>query len=123
MKYLKSREGKVYAFINKAGQKFSSYGIPNSSGQSPTRMQKIASSVGTRMMSVGQKGLTKVNNSTQMNVEDTFINVGVNSLNNAARKVMPRASYNNSCYERRKNMLVVLGLWRIILYNLSRKIN
>ena len=40
----------------------------------------------------------------KFNASDAFINAGASSLENAVRKVMPRASYNTSYY-RRKNMI------------------
>ena len=102
---LKGEEGKASSIMNRVGQKVSSYGTPSSPGQSPTRMQKIATSIGNKMIKTGQKGLNKVNDPNQFTVGDNLMNAGANSLNNAVRKVMPRASYNTSYYKRRKNML------------------
>lgn len=104
-KTMKSGEGKTSAFVQKAGERINSLGVPKSSGQSPTRMQKIATSVGTKMMKIGQRGINKVNDPNQNTISDAFINAGANSLNNAVRKVMPRASYNTSYYRRRKNII------------------
>ena len=104
-KTMKSGEGKTSAFVQKAGERINSLGIPKSPGQSPTRMQKIATSVGTKMMKIGQRGINKVNDPNQNTISDAFINAGANSLNNAVRKVMPRASYNTSYYRRRKNII------------------
>ena len=102
---LKGEEGKASSIMNRVGQKVSSYGTPSSPGQLPTRMQKIATSIGNKMIKTGQKGLNKVNDPNQFTVGDNLMNAGANSLNNAVRKVMPRASYNTSYYKRRKNML------------------
>ena len=104
-KTMKSGEGKTSAFVQKAGERINSLGVPKSPGQSPTRMQKIATSVGTKMMKIGQRGINKVNDPNQNTISDAFINAGTNSLNNAVRKVMPRASYNTSYYRRRKNII------------------
>lgn len=104
-KTMKSGEGKTSAFVQKAGERINSLGVPKSPGQSPTRMQKIATSVGTKMMKIGQRGINKVNDPNQNTISDAFINAGANSLNNAVRKVMPRASYNTSYYRRRKNII------------------
>lgn len=78
--------------------------VDASSGKTPNRMQKLASAMGTKLYMAGQNGM-KSKNSNKRNTSDAFINAGTNSLNNAVRKVMPRASYNASYYKRRKNML------------------
>jgi len=104
-KTMKSGEGKTSAFVQKTGERINSLGVPKTPGQSPTRMQKIATSVGTKMMKIGQRGINKVNDPNQNTISDAFINAGANSLNNAVRKVMPRASYNTSYYRRRKNII------------------
>ena len=56
------------------------------------------------MTTAGYRGLNKNNNSNKFTASDAFINAGASSLNNAVRKVMPRASYNPSYYRRRKMM-------------------
>ena len=81
------------------------YAGTNTGSSPPTRMQKIATSLGAKMTSAGQRGLQSNNNSNKFTASDAFINAGTNSLNNAVRRVIPRASYNPSYYRRRKNML------------------
>lgn len=78
--------------------------VDESSGKSQNKMQRLASALGTKMYMAGQSGI-KSSNLNKRNAGDAFINAGANSLNNAVRKVMPRASYNASYYKRKKNML------------------
>ena len=77
-----------------------------SSDKAPSKMQRMASAMGTRMYTKSQ--MMKNHNATNPNkfsASDAFINAGASSLNNTVRKVMPRASYNTSYYRRRKNMI------------------
>lgn len=93
--------------LSQAGLAIGSMGAvdPTSSGgQSPTRMQRFASAMGSRMYAKGQQMSSK-NNSNKFSASDAFMNAGANSINNTIRKVMPRASYNTSYYRRRKNMI------------------
>lgn len=80
-------------------------GTPDSSsGGTPTRAQKIAKAMGTKMWMAGQKMQSK-SDSNKFSASDAMMNFGASSLNGAVRKVMPRASYNASYYRRRKNMI------------------
>ena len=77
-----------------------------SSDKAPSKMQRMASAMGTRMYTKSQ--MMKNHNATNPNkfsASDAFIYAGASSLNNTVRKVMPRASYNTSYYRRRKNMI------------------
>ena len=80
------------------------YAGTNISGEPKTRIQELATSIGAKMTTAGYRGLNKNNNSNKFTASDAFINAGASSLNNAVRKVMPRASYNPSYYRRRKMM-------------------
>ena len=72
-------------------------------GQTPSRMQQFAQTMGCKMYATGQK-MNRKPDGNKFSASDAFINAGANSLNDAVRKVMPRASYNASYYRRRKNM-------------------
>lgn len=74
------------------------------SGQPPSRMQRIAQTMGGKMYAKGQR-MGKNTSDSKFSASDAFISVGASSLNGAVRKVMPRASYNASYYRRRKNMM------------------
>ena len=78
--------------------------VDSANGQTPNRMQRFATTMGSKMYLAGQK-LGKKTDTNKFSASDAFINAGANSLNNTARKVMPRASYNTSYYRRRKNMV------------------
>ena len=78
--------------------------VDSTNGQTPNRMQQFATTMGSKMYLAGQK-LGKKTDTNKFSASDAFINAGANSLNNTARKVMPRASYNTSYYRRRKNMV------------------
>lgn len=77
--------------------------VDPSSGQTPNRMQRFASAMGTRMYMAGQKMGSKPSGN-KFSASDAFVNAGASSLHNTVRRVMPRASYNTSYY-RRKNMI------------------
>lgn len=77
--------------------------VDPSSGQTPNRMQRFASAMGTRMYTAGQKMGSKPSGN-KFSASDAFVNAGTSSLHSTVRKVMPRASYNTSYY-RRKNMI------------------
>ena len=78
--------------------------VDSANGQTPNRMQRFATTMGSKMYLAGQK-LGKKTDTNKFSASDAFINAGANSLNNTVRKVMPRASYNTSYYRRRKNMV------------------
>lgn len=73
-------------------------------GQTPSRMQQFAQTMGCKMYATGQK-MNRKPDGNKFSASDAFINAGANSLNDAVRKAMPRASYNASYYRRRKNMI------------------
>ena len=73
-------------------------------GQPQSRMQKFATTMGSRMYATGQR-MGRKTNSNKFSASDAFINAGASSLGSTVRKVMPRASYNTSYYRRRKNMI------------------
>ena len=76
----------------------------NDGGQPQSRMQKFATTMGSKMYATGQR-MGRKPDSNKFNASDAFINAGASSLGNTVRKVMPRASYNTSYYRRRKNMI------------------
>ena len=73
-------------------------------GQTPSRMQQFAQTMGCKMYATGQR-MNRKPDGNKFSASDAFINAGANSLNDAVRKVMPRSSYNASYYRRRKNMM------------------
>ena len=73
-------------------------------GQPQSRMQKFATTMGSRMYVTGQR-MGRKTDSNKFSASDAFINAGASSLGSTVRKVMPRASYNTSYYRRRKNMI------------------
>ena len=77
--------------------------VDPSGGQTPNRMQRFASAMGTRMYMAGQKMGSKPSGN-KFSASDAFVNAGASSLHNTVRRVMPRSSYNTSYY-RRKNMI------------------
>ena len=92
--------------LSKVGLALGSYGsVDSSGGQTPTRMQKFANAMGTKMYMAGQGMRRNTASNGKMSASDAFINAGANSLNNTVRKVMPRASYNTSYYRRRNKMM------------------
>lgn len=90
--------------LSKAGIAIGSMGVNTDSGQSPTRMQRFANAMGTKMYMAGQK-MGRNPTSNKFSASDAFINAGASSLNSTVRKVMPRASYNASYYRRKNNMI------------------
>ena len=91
--------------LSQAGVALGSLGVTDSSnGETPTRMQRFASAMGSKMYVAGQK-LGRKSDSKKFSASDAFINAGANSLNNTVRKVIPRASYNPSYYRRRKSIM------------------
>lgn len=90
--------------LSKAGIAIGSMGVNTDSGQSPTRMQRFANAMGTKMYMAGQK-MGRNPASNKFSASDAFINAGASSLNSTVRKVMPRASYNASYYRRKNNMI------------------
>lgn len=92
--------------LSKVGLALGSYGsVDSSGGQTPTRMQKFANAMGTKMYMAGQGMRRNTTSNGKMSASDAFINAGANSLNNTVRKVMLRASYNTSYYRRRNKMM------------------
>ena len=87
--------------LSQAGMALGVMGTTDS-GEPQSRMQKFATTMGSKMYTAGQRMGSKPN-SNKFSASDAFINACANSLNNTVRKVMPRASYNTSYY-RRKNM-------------------
>ena len=91
--------------LSNVGLAMGTYGtVDSSSGQTPTRMQKVANAMGTKMYIAGQN-MARKPNSKKFDASDAFINAGASSINNTVRKVVPRASYNTSYYRRRKNIM------------------
>ncbi len=74
----------------------------SASEKSQTRMQRFASTMGSKMYATGQRMGRKID-SNKYTTSDAFINAGATSLGNTIRKVMPRASYNMSYYRRKNN--------------------
>lgn len=89
--------------LSKTGMALGMYGS-NDAGGPPTKMQKMASAMGTKMMVASQKSIQKRNNPNKFKASDAMVNLGLNSLSGTAKKVMPRASYNTSYYRRKQNM-------------------
>ncbi|MBQ8043686.1 MAG: ATP phosphoribosyltransferase regulatory subunit, partial [Clostridia bacterium] len=91
--------------LSQVGLALGSYGaVDSASGQTPTKMQRFANALGTKMYMTGQKGMNGKTNANKFSASDAFINAGASSLGSTVRKVMPRASYNASYYRRRQNM-------------------
>lgn len=89
--------------LSKVGLSLGSYGtVDTANGQVSTKMQRMANALGAKMYMTGQKMKGSNVSNGKISTSDVFINAGANSLNNAVRKVMPRASYNASYYKRRK---------------------
>ena len=90
--------------LSQAGLAIGTMGIvDSSSGQAPTKMQKFAQTMGSKMYVRGQK-LGSKSDGSKFSTSDAFINAGASSLNNTVRKVMPRAAYNTSYYRRRNKI-------------------
>lgn len=77
--------------------------VDPASGQTPNRLQRFASAMGSRMYTTGQRMGSKPSGN-KFSASDAFVNAGASSLHNTVRRVMPRASYNRSYY-RRKNVI------------------
>ncbi|MBR1376679.1 MAG: hypothetical protein IJ565_02580 [Bacilli bacterium] len=91
--------------LSKVGATLGAFGaVDTSSGARPTRMQKIASTLGTKMYMAGQNGLKRDSGKSKFSPSNAFINAGASSLNSAIRTVVPRASYNTAYYRRRKSL-------------------
>lgn len=90
--------------LSQAGLAIGTMGTTDpSSGQAPTKMQKFAQTMGSKMYVRGQK-LGSKSDGSKFSTSDAFINAGASSLNNTVRKVMPRAAYNTSYYRRRNKI-------------------
>lgn len=80
--------------------------VDSSSGATQTRMQKMASALGTKMYVAGQQGFNKSkSHSGGFSASDMMMNMGSSTISNAVRTVAPRASYNASYYRRRNNIM------------------
>lgn len=92
--------------MEKIGIALGTMGPMNSSGgEEPTRMQKMANAMGTKMYTKSQMMRNGNSKSKFNSASDALMNAGVSSINNSVRKVMPRASYNTSYYKRRNNII------------------
>ena len=89
--------------LSQAGIALGTMGMTDG-GQPQSRMQKFATTMGSKMYATGQR-MGRKPDSNKFSASDAFINAGASSLGNTVRKVMPRASYNTSYYRRRKNMI------------------
>lgn len=90
--------------LSQAGLAIGTMGtVDSSNGQAPTKMQKFAQTMGSKMYVRGQK-LGSKSDGSKFSTSDAFINAGASSLNNTVRKVMPRAAYNTSYYRRRNKI-------------------
>ena len=91
--------------LSQAGVALGTMGaVDPSSDQVPNRMQRFATTMGSKMYVAGQK-MGKKPDVNKFSASDAFISAGANSIENTVKKVMPRASYNASYYRRRKNMI------------------
>ena len=103
---MKAGKGVASSALSNVGLALGSYGaVDSSTGGTQTRMQKMASALGTKMYSTGQKMSHSNSKKNGFSASDAFINAGANSINSAVKKVIPRASYNTSYYRRRNNMI------------------
>lgn len=92
--------------MEKIGIALGTMGPMNSSGgEEPTRMQKMANAMGTKMYTKSQMMRNGNSKSKFNSASDALMNAGASSINNSVRKVMPRASYNTSYYKRRNNII------------------
>ena len=90
--------------LSQAGLAIGTMGtVDSSSGQAPTKMQKFAQTMGSKMYVRGKK-LGSKSDGSKFSTSDAFINAGASSLNSTVRKVMPRAAYNTSYYRRRNKI-------------------
>ena len=81
--------------MEKIGIALGTMGPMNSSGgEEPTRMQKMANAMGTKMYTKSQMMRNGNSKSKFNSASDALMNAGASSINNSVRKVMPRASYN-----------------------------
>ena len=91
--------------LSRAGMALGTLGtVDSESNKEPNKIQKFMSTMGSRMYVAGQK-MGRKSNPNKFSASDTFINAGANSIENAVRRVIPRASYNTSYYRRRKKMM------------------
>lgn len=103
---MKAGKGVASSALSKVGLALGSYGaVDSNTGGSQTRIQKMASALGTKMYSTGQKMSHSNTKKNGFSASDAFINAGASSINSAVKKVIPRASYNTSYYRRRNNMI------------------
>ena len=75
-----------------------------SSSKGMAKVQKVANSLGTRMVMKGQSIKAKQNTSKRLSAGETLMNVGATSINSTLKKVMPRSSYNIPYYKRKKTI-------------------
>ncbi|MBQ2946357.1 MAG: hypothetical protein IJE04_00705 [Bacilli bacterium] len=80
--------------------------VDSSSGATQSRMQKMASALGTKMYVAGQQGFNNSKSRSKgFSASDMMMNMGSSTISNAVRTVAPRASYNASYYRRRNNIM------------------
>ncbi len=91
--------------LSRTGMALGTYGTINpETTETPTRSQRVAKAMGTKMWMSGQKIQNK-SSFNKFSASDEIMNFGTNSLNNAVKKVIPRSSYNTSYYRHRKNKI------------------
>ena len=92
--------------LSQVGAALGTYGATTTENTNQSRVQKVASTLGTRMYTSGQRGFNKTQTrSNRSRASDFIMNAGANSLNSAMRTVLPRASYNPSYYRRKRSMM------------------
>ena len=92
------------AALTKAGEVIGTMASPSpNSPVSQSRMQKIASTMGAKMYTAGQRGFSGKN--LTKGVGNATMNFAQNTLGSAVRTVAPRASYNASYYRRRNRIM------------------
>lgn len=79
--------------------------VDSSSGATQSRMQKMASALGTKMYVAGQKGFANSNKANKFSASNMMMDMASSTITNAVRTVAPRASYNASYYRRRNNIM------------------
>jgi len=79
--------------------------VDSASGASQTKMQKMATALGSRMYASGQRGFANSSKPNKFSASNMMMDMGASTIGNAVRSVAPRASYNASYY-RRKNKIM-----------------
>ena len=75
-----------------------------SSSKGMAKVQKVANSLGTRMVMKGQGIKAKQNASQRLSAGEALMNAGATSINSTLKKVMPRSSYNIPYYRRKRTI-------------------